>query len=136
MKKFAKKDLLPQAEKLIAQGYKKLCATDDGQFFTDLELATAHAKKIDSEVFHFCGEDFANASEEVNPSEEDNNSGTVTDPEPVLEAVQETVQKAAAEPVPETIPEQAKDPAPAGGVKKANAPKKPAAKKNPQPKKK
>ncbi len=63
MKKFAKKDLIDQAKKLIDQGYKKLTGTNDGQFFTDLELATAHAKNIDSEVFKFSSEDFANVPE-------------------------------------------------------------------------
>ena len=65
MKKLTKKDLLPKAKELHAQGHKKLHATHDGQFFTDSELAASHAKTIDSEVHKFSSEDLTNVSEEA-----------------------------------------------------------------------
>ena len=88
MKMFAKQDLIGQAKKLTGQGYKNLTGTNDGQFFTDPELATAHAKKIGSEVFKFSSEDFENVSEDT--------TGTVTspqadnDPDPVKDLKPET----------------------------------------------
>lgn len=53
MKKLSKADLIPAAGNLLNQGYKKLFATTDGQFFTEEDLAKAHAHRIDDLVYQF-----------------------------------------------------------------------------------
>lgn len=65
MKKLTHLQLLPKAKELHGQGYKKLHATHDGQFFTDAELAAVHAKTIDSEVYKFSSEDLETVCEEA-----------------------------------------------------------------------
>ena len=53
MKKLSKAGLIPAAGHLLNQGYKKLFATTDGQFFTEEDLAKAHAHRIDDLVYQF-----------------------------------------------------------------------------------
>lgn len=98
--KATKNDLLNKAKELLAQGYKKLHATDDGQFFTDAELAAGHAKTIASEIYKFASEDFVKVSEDA-PEEPVMDLEPGTEPEPVKD------------PEPVTEPEPVKDSAPA-----------------------
>ena len=72
---------MPKAKELHDDGYKNLFATEDGQYFSTLSYGLEHAKNIDSEVFSFTGEDFANGTDQEPEVSE------VTNPEPEVTEV-------------------------------------------------
>ncbi len=131
VEKQTKKQLAFVAGKLVKEGYKNIMATDDGHYFTDSDLAKAHAKRIDSEVFHFTSEDFEPASEDGQKPLD--GSGEITGPEEV------DIPKEVIDPEPEAIQGEIIYPEPQATVKpkavKVSGPvKKPAAKQVSKPK--